>query len=137
MTTFLLDTNAVIELLNKRVDRIERRIALEALAGHAVVTSSIVIHELWFGAFKSTHTVKNEARLNDFLSGPLKTLQFGDPEAKCAGEIRNVLRAAGNIIGPYDILIAGHALAVGATVVTANTKEFIRVPRLSVADWSK
>jgi tRNA(fMet)-specific endonuclease VapC len=47
-----------------------------------------------------------------------------------------LLEAQGRMIGPYDILLAGHALAAGLTVVTANTDEFSRVPALILENWS-
>lgn len=52
------------------------------------------------------------------------------------GEIRNQLEKAGKRIGAMDLLIAAHALAIGATLITNNTSEFERVPHLAVQDWS-
>jgi tRNA(fMet)-specific endonuclease VapC len=53
------------------------------------------------------------------------------PEAR----IRAVLEAAGTPIGPNDLLIAAHALSLGATLVTDNLREFARVPGLAVENW--
>ena len=51
------------------------------------------------------------------------------------GRIRDELESAGTPIGPNDMLIAAHALASGAVVVTANVEEFRRVRRLDVENW--
>ena len=63
-------------------------------------------------------------------------LPFGLAAAKKAGEIRE-LESTGSIIGPYDILLAGHAFSLGLTLVTANTRELARVAGLTLADWTK
>jgi tRNA(fMet)-specific endonuclease VapC len=61
---------------------------------------------------------------------------FDDEDAKAAGRVRAALERSGNSIGPYDLLIAGQALARGLTVVTANVSEFGRVPGLELVDWA-
>ena len=63
-------------------------------------------------------------------------LPFDADDALAAGEVRTALELRGTPIGPYDVLIAGHALRHGATLVTANTREFSRVPGLMVEDWA-
>ena len=62
-------------------------------------------------------------------------LEFDEDDARCAGEIRDLLRRAGTPIGPYDTLIAGQALARDLTLVTHNTREFSRVSGLRLEDW--
>lgn len=66
-----------------------------------------------------------------------ETIPFGPEDARQAGAIRAELERTGRTIGPYDLMIAGQARARGLTVVTANTKEFERVPRLKHEDWSQ
>ncbi|MFT3876016.1 MAG: PIN domain-containing protein [Propioniciclava sp.] len=71
----------------------------------------------------------------DFLT--LTTvLPFDAAAAQHAGEIRAKLTIAGQTIGGYDVLIAGHARSAGLAVVTNNTREFMRVPGLEVLDWT-
>ena len=62
---------------------------------------------------------------------------FGKNAALRAGELIDHLARKGSSIGAMDTLIAAHALELGATLVTANTKHFQRVPGLSIANWSK
>jgi len=62
--------------------------------------------------------------------------QFDDEDAKSAGRIRAALEKSGTTIGPYDLLIAGQALARGLTVVTANASEFARVQGLGWVNWT-
>jgi tRNA(fMet)-specific endonuclease VapC len=63
-------------------------------------------------------------------------VEFDKEDARRAGEIRSLLTAKGASIGPYDVLIAGQALARGTILVTHNTREFGRVPGLRIEDWS-
>ena len=94
--------------------------------------SSVVIHELYYGAFKSQRVAKNVARV-DALQFPV--LEFDQEDARQAGEIRAHLASKGTPIGPYDLLIAGQAKARKLILVTHNTTEFTRVPGLKVEDW--
>ena len=73
--------------------------------------------------------------LDAFLADGPEILAFDAEDATTAAEIRAELKAAGTPICPYDLLIAGQALRHGATLVTANTREFSRVPGLKVVDW--
>jgi tRNA(fMet)-specific endonuclease VapC len=72
-----------------------------------------------------------------FLSGPVGVLAFDGTDAAHAGTMRATLERGGAPIGPYDVLIAGPALRHRATLVTANRREFERVPGLRVADWTR
>jgi tRNA(fMet)-specific endonuclease VapC len=127
---YLLDANAVIALLNDTTSPIARRIRRHAPRDIGV--SAVVIHELYYGAFKSQRVEKNVARL-DGLQFPV--LEFDQEDARQAGEIRAQLASKGTPIGPYDVLIAGQAKARKLTLVTHNTTEFTRVPGLKVEDW--
>lgn len=127
---FLLDANAVIALLNDTTSPIARRV--RRYAPRDIGVSSVVIHELYYGAFKSQRVDKNVARV-DALQFPV--LEFDREDARQAGELRAHLASKGTPIGPYDVLIAGQARARKLTIVTHNTTEFKRVPGLKVEDW--
>ncbi len=129
---YLLDTNAVITLLNDARSKTARRARRQKPADVAV--SAIVIHELYYGAFKSKRREENVA-LIDTLQ--FEVLEFDDRDAKHAGEIRALLVSRGTPIGPYDVLIAGQARARRLTLVTRNTSEFARVPDLRLEDWER
>jgi tRNA(fMet)-specific endonuclease VapC len=134
---FLLDTNAVIALLKSEPELVRLRFVAARKAGTAVTIPSIVLFELWYGIARSARQTENTARLHTFLNGDVPVLDFDPEDAKAAGEIRQYLASRGTPIGPYDVLIAGQALRHGATLVTANSKEFKRVKGLKCEDWGK
>ncbi len=132
-----LDTNAVFGLM--RNDRVGLRHRYrDALAsGVSVAISSIVLFELHFGIARSARRHDNTVLLDAFLAGPVTRLAFEPEDAVVAGEIRTALQTAGTPIGAYDVLIAGQALRHDAILVTANVREFRRVPGLKVENWAK
>ena len=75
-------------------------------------------------------------RLLVFLQLPISILPLEPEDAEEAGEIRAALERAGTPIGPYDVLIAGQARRRDALLVTANSREFARVPGLKTEDWA-
>jgi tRNA(fMet)-specific endonuclease VapC len=97
-----------------------------------VAISAIVAHELFYGAFKSRRATQNVA-LIDALQFAM--LEFDGEDARQAGEVRAVLAAKGTPIGPYDVLIAGQAMARDMILITHNRDEFGRVPGLRIEDW--
>lgn len=127
---YLLDANAIIALLNETTSPIAKRVRRHAPRDFGV--SAVVIHELYYGAFKSQRVEQNVARV-DALQ--FSVLEFDEEDARQAGQIRAHLASKGTPIGPYDVLIAGQARARELTLVTHNTSEFQRVPGLKVEDW--
>jgi tRNA(fMet)-specific endonuclease VapC len=132
MVMYLLDTNICIYLLNNRPEKARQR--LEQVDIKEVFISSITFFELDSGSRKGIKVAENLARLQRFIS-TVKVLPFDLEEAREAGILRQHLNAIGQPIGNFDLLIAGHALALDAVVVTNNVKEFERVPRLKVENW--
>ena len=130
MTRYLLDANAVITLLNDKTSNAGRRLRREKPDDVAI--SAIVIHELFYGAFKTSRVAQNLA-LIDALQ--FAVLEFDKEDARQAGAIRALLVAKGTPIGAYDVLIAGQAVARNLILVTRNTREFGRVPGLRFEDW--
>jgi tRNA(fMet)-specific endonuclease VapC len=131
-----LDTSAVIEVLNNRTSPVRTRIDAAIRRGRPLAMSCIVLFELRYGAAKSARPERNARRILDFLSGPIEVLPFVDADAEEAGDIRAALERAGAPIGPYDILVAAQARRRDALLVTANEREFARVPRLKLEDWA-
>ncbi len=126
---FLLDTNALIAVLKSSPDFLRRMRQYQPTDFGMPV---IVVHELYFGAYRSTRVARNLARIEEIQ---FEVLDFDAEDARQAGEIRAALAATGTPIGPYDALIAGQALARGLALVTHNTREFGRVLGLVVEDW--
>jgi tRNA(fMet)-specific endonuclease VapC len=132
MMRYLLDANAVIALLNDTTSKTAQRARREKVGDVAV--SAIVAHELFYGAFKSRRAIQNLA-LIDALQ--FEILEFDKEDARQAGEIRALLASKGTPIGPYDVLIAGQALARDMILVTRKTQEFGRVIGLQIEDWQE
>jgi tRNA(fMet)-specific endonuclease VapC len=127
---YLLDTNAVIGLLNDASSKLSRRARQEMPSDIGI--SAIVAHELFYGAFRSRRATHNVG-LIDGLQFPV--LEFDTDDARKAGEIRALLAAQGTPIGPYDVLIAAQAITRSLILVSHNTAEFNRVPGLLLEDW--
>ena len=109
----------------------------DAIASGATLgIAAIVLFELRYGAAKSAQPERNMQRIADFLAGPIEVLPFETADAEEAGDIRAALERAGTPIGPYDILVAAQARRRDALLVTANAREFARVPRLKFEDWA-
>ena len=98
--------------------------------------SSITLAELWHGVAKSRSPEGNGVALEELLL-PLEVIDFGEAAALAYGAVRASLEKAGTPIGAMDTLIAAHAVSLGATLVTNNTREFRRVKPLNVVDWTR
>jgi len=129
----LLDTNVCIHIIGRRPQSVLRR--FEDYGIGEVGVSSVTVAELRYGAEKSSRPEQNLEALGRFLL-PLEILAFGEGAAASYGRVRAALEKAGTPIGPLDTLIAAHAVSVGVTLVTNNTREFRRVPDLEVEDWT-
>jgi tRNA(fMet)-specific endonuclease VapC len=132
-----LDANVVIAALNNRPPLVLQRVAEGVREGWPLAVSTIVLFELYFGAAKSAFPERNARRIAEFASSTIQVLEFDAEDSAEAGEIRNHLKRAGTPIGPYDVLIAAQARRRGALLVTANVREFARVPGLRLDDWTK
>ena len=130
---YLLDTNILIAAMKGRPE-VRRR--LEAAQMSALRLSAIVLGALEFGAEKSAHGARNRARLASLTQRlPLVGIDY-DTARHYAG-IRAVLEFQGTPIGTNDTWIAAQALAISATLVTDNEREFSHVPGLSTENWLK
>jgi tRNA(fMet)-specific endonuclease VapC len=131
MLTSLLDTNLCVRALRDRPKEIRERLKAEF---ENVCISSIVRYELYVGIALAGGGAAALQELEEFLS-PITCLAFDDKAAFHAAEIRADLTRKGNIIGPNDLLIAGHARSLGLKVITGNLDEFRRVDGLRCEDW--
>lgn len=128
---YLLDTNTLSDLVRNPQGLVAARIIK---AGEdAVCTSIIVAAELRYGAIKS-NSAKIVERVDLILSA-LEILPLETPTDHHYASLRHYLASQGTPIGPNDLLIAAHALAHDLNVVTANIREFSRVPGLKVENW--
>ena len=128
---FLLDTNTCIYIINRRPPAVFERFA--SLSFGDVGLSAISGAELRFGVAKSG-SARNQQALDKFLA-PLEIVPFDEVAMGYYGTLRAGLERRGTPIGALDTLIAAHALALGATLVTNNLREFERVPGLVLENW--
>ena len=129
--TYLLDTNVLSDLVRNPQGEVTAQIAK---AGEdSICTSIVVAAELRYGAAKS-NSAKLAERI-DLILSTLEILPLETPADFQYAAIRHHLTRQGTTIGPNELLIAAHALAKGLTVVTANVREFSRVPGLKVENW--
>lgn len=131
-----LDTNAVIAAITNRVPIVRVRLSEQLRAGAAISVPVIALFELRYGCAKSQRRPQNETLLREFINSGMDVLPFEEADAEHAGDIRAALEGLGTPIGYYDYLIAAQARSRGATLVTANTREFQRVPGLITVDWA-
>jgi tRNA(fMet)-specific endonuclease VapC len=128
---YLLDTNTCIALMRRNV-RVRSR--MEALVPGDCAVSAITAMELYHGLERCTQPGREQEKIDELLS-VVAVLPFDDAEAKRAAKVRHTLEQAGNVIGPFDVLIAAHALTASLVLVSNNTREFSRVIGLAVEDW--
>jgi tRNA(fMet)-specific endonuclease VapC len=136
VTTYLLDTNACIALINGTEIHVRQRFKRAVARDSVILLSSVVAFELWYGVAKSQRKDSNTQRLETFIGGPFEWAPFDEDDARAAGTVRAELESAGRPVGAYDVLLAGQARRRGATLVTSNTKEFARVHGLKWEDWA-
>lgn len=132
MITHLLDTNAVIALIGRKSDALLTRV-IGSDEG-SIGLSTIVMHELYYGAYKSAKISYNLETLRLFMAD-FPAVGFEREDALASGEIRAALAAKGTPIGPYDVLIAAQAKTRDLALITNNVGEFRRVDGLRVEDW--
>lgn len=130
---FMLDTNICIYLIKRQPEAVLERFASHPVGDIGI--SVITLAELEYGASKSSNPFRNREALEQFVL-PLEIAQFDRPATLTYGKIRALLEKKGRPIGSMDMLIAAHALSLGARLVTNNVKEFRRVPGLRVENWT-
>ncbi|HEY7246824.1 MAG TPA: type II toxin-antitoxin system VapC family toxin [Xanthobacteraceae bacterium] len=131
MSWYLLDTNVISDLIRNPNGRAAKRIA--KVGEDTICTSIIVAAELRYGCAKTGS--KRLLKAVEDLLDEINVLPFDVPADAEYGRIRSELEAAGKPIGSNDLLIAAHAYAARATIVTANAEEFKRIRGLTVENW--
>lgn len=133
---YLLDTNVLIELMagNPTITRKAIDTGLENCC-----MSAISLHELYFGAFNATrrsekHYIREVVRIKK-LTEKISVLDLPGDAAEHYGRIKFALARIGKPVDEFDIVIAGHALCEGLTVVTDNIKHFENMPDVEAENW--
>ncbi|XOV78472.1 MAG: tRNA(fMet)-specific endonuclease VapC [Aestuariibacter sp.] len=128
---YMLDTDTCIYVVKRKPLHVKR--LFNANIGQLGI-SAVTWGELVCGAEKSSNPARNLADIEGF-GARLEILPFDKDAAKQFGQVKSELEKSGNIIGAYDMMIAGHARAHGLVVVTNNVREFKRVDGLRVENW--
>jgi tRNA(fMet)-specific endonuclease VapC len=129
---YLLDTNVCVDYLNQSHPSVTERI--QRTSPEDLGLSSVVVAELRYGADRSQRRAQNHERL-DVLIAEIPCVDFDLSAAGVYGRIRSALEAKGSSIGPYDMMIAAHALSLKLILVTDNERELRRVEGLRVENW--
>jgi tRNA(fMet)-specific endonuclease VapC len=135
---YLPDTNVFSSYLSGRSKILTDRLALAFAAGELRL-SVMVLAELEFGAEKARQKLGETkfVRRVEQLRKQLDLEPIGSSFPQCYATVRTALEAEGKKIGDRDMIIAAHALSIGATMVTANIGEFSRVPGIKVENWER
>ena len=131
---YMLDTNICIYAIKHKPPEVIKNFLKHNPDDIGV--SSITYGELMHGVEKSKAVERNRAAITLFLSS-ISILPFDNYAAEEYGKVRAELERKGTLIGPMDMLIAGHARSERLILVTNNTREFFRVENLEVEDWTK
>jgi tRNA(fMet)-specific endonuclease VapC len=130
-----LDTNVVSQALIMKPPKLLNKL-LHASVTRGIALSSVVYGELCFGLSKNPTMTRLRIDLDEFVDS-VEVLPWTKICAQAYGDLRATLAREGQLIGSMDLLIAAHAVALDATLVTGNVKEFIRVPGLKIENWAK
>jgi len=128
---YLLDTNICIAAMRNHAGVVAH---MSGQAPDACAISTITSYELYTGVKKCNDPAREGAKVAILLT-TVRELPFDSYAAQEAATIRALLELRGQAIGPYDVLLAGHALAAGLILVTDNTAEFARVPGIVLENW--
>ena len=128
----MLDTNTCIAIIKRKHPQVLTRFS--AFKVGDVGISWVTLAELEFGVAKSQYIEKNQAALDEFVL-PLEVANFNPEVARVYGRVRAALEKKGTPIGALDVMIGAHALALGVTLATNNSREFSRIKGLTIVDW--
>jgi tRNA(fMet)-specific endonuclease VapC len=132
--SYLLDSNTWIALLRWQNAGVLAQLQQQPVED--IVTCSVVLAELWYGAERSAPNRRaHNLVLVDELAAKYDSLPFDNLAAREYASIRAELSRSGQGIGPNDTMIAAIARSRGVTLVTHNTTEFSRVAGLLLNDW--
>jgi tRNA(fMet)-specific endonuclease VapC len=128
---YLLDTNICIAVMRSHPVAVQR---LAAVAPGDCAISTVTAYELYTGVEKCAKPAQERSKV-ELLLTTVWEMPFDPDAARESARLRALLESQGQAIGPYDVLLAGQALARSLVLVTGNTKEFSRVPGLTLENW--
>ena len=133
---YLLDTNILIELMDNNPSVISK---LLTIGFEKCCMSAISLHELYYGAFNANrksekHYLREVVRIRKLVE-KIIVLDLSGDAAEYYGNIKYALERKGKRVDEFDMIIAGHALCEGLTVVTDNIRHFENIPNIKVENW--
>lgn len=134
--TYVLDTNAVSALMKGAPAVVDRLAATEP---RDVGIPQPVVAEIAYGIARLPRSKRRQALQGrfDLICSELQRVEWTDAVSHAYGRIKAALERRGSRIEDFDVAIAAHALALGATLVTSNVEHMARVPGLRVEDWGQ
>jgi len=135
VTTYMLDTCICSFIMREHPEAVIRRLAAEVGRGNRIVISAITYAEMRYGQVGKKASPKHKVLVDEFVRRLDAVIAWDLRAVDATVEVMRQLNAVGTPIGPNDTAIAGHAIALGCTLVTNNVREFSRVPGLVYEDW--
>ncbi len=133
---YMLDTNICSFIMRERPPAVLERLQAATEEQNAIVVSVVTYYEILLGTTGRNASPRHAALAQAFTARLSAILPWDRDAAERATHIRNELAAKGTPIGGADAMIAGHALAADCVLVTNDTREFARVPKLRLEDWA-
>jgi tRNA(fMet)-specific endonuclease VapC len=131
----LLDTNVCIDLIREQETDLSEKFFQAVLRGDDLIVSSITAFELEIGVLRRGNRANDMGALSRFFEGPLRLLDFNLAAAKKSADLAARLLEQGKQLSAYDALIAGHAVALGAVLVTADARLIEALDDVDVVNW--
>ena len=135
MTTYMLDTCICSFIMREHPAAVIRRLSAEVERGNRIVISAITYAEMRYGQIGKKASPKHKVLVDEFVRRLDGVIPWDLRAVDATVVVMRQLNAAGTPIRPNDTAIAGHAIAIGCTLVTNNVREFSRVPALVYQDW--
>nr|WP_186354126.1 type II toxin-antitoxin system VapC family toxin [Pseudomonas psychrotolerans] len=131
----MLDTCICSFIMREHPAAVIRRLSAEVERGNRIVISAITYAEMRYGQIGKKASPKHKVLVDEFVRRLDGVIPWDLGAVDATVVVMRQLNAAGTPIGPNDTAIAGHAIAIGCTLVTNNVREFRRVPALVYQDW--
>jgi len=133
----MLDTNICSFIMREQPLLTLQKLHACSAQKHPIVVSAITYAEMRFGAIGKKASPRHRLLVDEFVKRLDHILAWDKAAVDATTQLKQALAASGTPIGPNDLAIAGHALSVGAVLVTHNTREFQRIPSLVIEDWTQ
>jgi tRNA(fMet)-specific endonuclease VapC len=135
VTTYMLDTCICSFIMRERPESVLQRLAAEVARNNRIVISAITYAEMRYGQIGKKASPRHKTLVDEFVTRLDEVLPWNRSAVDATIEVKQILTQSGQGIGDNDTAIAGHAIAMGCTLVTNNVREFSRVEGLSYEDW--